>query len=156
MKPVKTTVEILAFKALNRSIDQFWVNWAIDMLTAGYDTEHLKMLAVEIQPFNQFEMQMLTDKVLDELQLSYNNKDQIIKNYVSYLIDKSLNGELNSFSVLSILKDIYLELDCEEDLEDFNQLYFAKDDLFHSPVQWYWHGATQENIDDIIIEYFKK
>lgn len=83
MKPVKTTAEILAFKALNRDIDKAWVDWAVDMLIAGYDSEHLTILAGESEPFNQFQIQELADKVLAELQLDYSNKDQTIKNYAN-------------------------------------------------------------------------
>lgn len=155
MKPVNSTPEILAFKALNRDIDKTWVNWAIDMLKAGYDTEYLTILAGESEPFNQFQMQELTDKVLTELQLKYSDKDQTIKNYASYLIDKSLDGELDSFKVLDILKDICIELDYVKYLYDFYSLYFAKDDLSYSEIQWYWDGATRQNIDKIITDYFK-
>ncbi|HYG38322.1 MAG TPA: hypothetical protein VD908_06880 [Cytophagales bacterium] len=153
MKPVKTTAEILAFKAFNRDIDENWVDWAVDMLTAGYDTENLTILAGESEPFNQFQMQELADKVLSELKLDYSDKDEAIKNYACYLIDKSLDGELD-FKVLDILKDICIELDYEKYLYDFYSLYFAKDDLSYSENQWYWDGATKENIDKIITNYF--
>jgi hypothetical protein len=86
MKPVKSTAEILAFKALNRDVDKTWVDWAVDMLIAGFDTEHLTILAGESEPFNQFQMQELAEKVLVELQLDYSDKDQTIKNYACYLI----------------------------------------------------------------------
>jgi hypothetical protein len=155
MKPVKTTVEILAFKALNRDVDQTFVDWAVDMLMAGYDTEYLTILAGGSEPFNQFQMQELTDKVLAELQLDYSDKDQTIKNYACYLIDKSLAGKLDNFKVLDILKDICIELDYEKYLYDFYSLYFAKDDLSYSENQWYWGGATRENIEKIITDYFK-
>jgi hypothetical protein len=154
MKPVKTTSEILAFKALNRDIDKAWVDWAVDMLMAGYDTEHLTILAGESEPFNQFQMQELADKVLAELQLDYSDKDQTIKNYACYLIDKSLDGELDNFKVLGILKDICIELDYEKYLYDFYSLYFAKDDLSYSENQWYWDGAKRDNIEKIITDYF--
>jgi hypothetical protein len=154
MKPVKTTAEILAFKALNRDIDKAWVDWAVDMLMAGYDTEHLIILAGESEPFNQFQMQELADKVLTELQLDYSDKDHAIKKYACYLIDKSLDGELDNFKVLDILKDICIELDYEKYLYDFYSLYFAKDDLSYSENQWYWDGATRENIEKIIADYF--
>ena len=80
MKPVKTTAEILAFKALNRDVDKTWVNWTVDLLIAGFNTEHLTILAGESEPFNQFQRQELADKVLAELQLDYSDKDQPIKN----------------------------------------------------------------------------
>lgn len=154
MKPVKSTAEILAFKVLNRDIDKTWVDWAVDMLMTGFDTEHLTILAGESEPFNQFQMQELTNKVLAELQLDYSDKDQTIKNYACYLIDKSLCGELDNFKVLLILKNICIKLDYEKYLYDFYLLYFAKDDLLYSDNQWYWKGATRENIDKIIVDYF--
>jgi len=54
MKSVKSTTEILAFKALNRDINKTWVDWAVEMLMAGFDTENLTILAGEFEPFNQF------------------------------------------------------------------------------------------------------
>jgi hypothetical protein len=38
---VKTTPAILAYKALNRNIDKFWIDWAVEMLMNGFDTENL-------------------------------------------------------------------------------------------------------------------
>lgn len=154
MKPVKSTAEILAFKALNRDINKTQVDWAVEMLVAGFDNENLVILAGEFEPYNQFQLQNLTTKVLDELQLDYSDKDQTIKNYACYLIDKSLNGELDNFKVLDTLKDICIELDYEKYLYDFYSLYFAKDDLSYSENQWYWDGATRENIEKIITDYF--
>ena len=154
MKPVKSTAGILACKALNRDIDLTWVDWAIDMLMEGYDTEHLIILAGESEPFNQFQMHELADKVIAELKLDYSDKDQTIKNYACFLIDKSLNGELEKVKVLDILKDICIERDYINYLYDFYMLYFAYDDLTYSEAQWYWDGATRENIDKIIMDYF--
>ena len=155
MKPVKKTFEILAFKALNRDIDgRVLVDWAIDMLVAGYNTEYLTILAGETEPFNPFQMEKLTDNVLSELRLDYSDVEQTIKNYAYYLIDISINSELDSFKVLNILKDICLELEYEEFLMEFYMLYHAKDDLIYSENQHYWDGATRENIDQIISEYF--
>lgn len=47
------TAEILTFKALNRDIDKNWVEWEVDILMAGFDTEHLTILTVESEPFNR-------------------------------------------------------------------------------------------------------
>ena len=154
MKPVKSTVEILAFKALNRDINKTWVNWAVEMLMAGFDTENLAILAGEFEPYNQFQLHDLTTKVLDELQLDYSNKEQTIKNYACYLIDQSLCKEVESIKVLDILKDICIELDYEKYLYHFYILYFAKDSLMDSDDQWYLDGADKNNIDKIIEDYF--
>jgi hypothetical protein len=34
-------------------------------------------------------------------------------------------------------------------------LYFAKDDLNESEIQWYWDGADRTNIDQIIGKVFE-
>lgn len=38
---------------------------------------------------------------------------------------------------------------------DFYLLYFAKDDLNESEIQWYWNGADRINIDQIIRKVFE-
>lgn len=154
MKPIISTVEILAFKALNRNIDRTWVNWAVEMLLAGFDTENLAILAGESEPFNQFYLQDLTNKILSELQLDYLDKDQAIKNYACYLIDKAQNGEMEPITVLGIIKDICIELDMEKYLYQFYLLYFAKTDLLESVNQWYIDGVDRNNIDIVIADYF--
>ena len=154
MKPVESTAEILAFKALNRDIDKFWVDWAVDMLLAGFDTENLIILAGESEPFNQFQMQKLTDKVLYELRFDPSDKEKTINNYVYYLVSKALSGNVDTFEVLELLKDLCIELDLEDYLYDFYLLYFAKDDLSYSDNQWYWEGADKDNIDVVIRKFF--
>jgi hypothetical protein len=66
---VPSTKEILAWRALNRSVDESWVDWAVSMLQAGHDTLHLAILAGEAEPFNQFEMTAIVDKALAGLGL---------------------------------------------------------------------------------------
>ena len=156
MKLIISTAEIVALKALNRNVDEKWVDWAVDMLVAGFDTEHLVILAGESKPYNQFQLQILTDKVFNEMHLDYSDKDKAIKNYACYLIDKVLNNDIEILKVLNFLKDICIELDYEKYLFDFYLLYFTKVDLSYSENQYYWNGATRENIDSIIIDYFTK
>ncbi|MET4084175.1 hypothetical protein ABIB40_004149 [Pedobacter sp. UYP30] len=135
MKPVESTTEILTLKALNRNINMTWVEWAIEMLTAGFDTENLAILAGESEPFNQFQLQDLTTKVLEELELNYSDREQVIKNYACYLIDKVRNKEIDTIKALEVLKDIYIELDMETYLNHFYLLYFTKTDLLESENQ---------------------
>ena len=61
MKPIDSTAEILAFKMLGHSINKKWITWAYDMISAGFETESLLILAGEQEPFNQFEIQRLTN-----------------------------------------------------------------------------------------------
>lgn len=154
MKPVASTAEILAFKALNRNADKRWVDWAVDMLMEGFDTEYLVILAGMSSPFDQFEMQRITDKALRENDLHYSDKNKVITQYVHYLLEKGIKGDIPSFTILTILKEIYLELDYEGSLQQFYLLYYAKDDLQYSEDQWYVNGVDRNNIEEAIMIYF--
>lgn len=150
MKPIPSTAEILAYKVLNRNIDEIWINWAVDMLMTGFDTEHLVELAGASVNDGHFELQTLATKALHELNLDYTDKDQIIRNYISYLILLSLDGIMPAIKVLKILYDIYLEFDDEAYLKGFAHLYYAMDDLLIDGVQWY------TDIDSVVRDYFVK
>src|SRR5579862_290034 len=127
MKPIKSTAEILFFKMLDWNVDKKWVDWAYDMLYAGFETENLVTLAGETEPYNQFELKRLTDKVFKELGLNWDDRELVYKNYACYLVGEAINGRMESINVLYILKDIYLGEDFEPPYTDFYDLYYAYD-----------------------------
>jgi len=155
MVPVRSTAEILAYKILNRLTDNKWLEWAYQMLLAGFETESLLILAGMSRPLEYFEMRNLTDKVLQELQIDYSAEDSVIENYASYLAQQSLSGEIKPFYVLDKLKDIHTELDYYSPLSDFYSLYFAWVDLQVVEDQWYINGVDRSNIDQAITDCFK-
>ncbi|HEX7904411.1 MAG TPA: hypothetical protein VF487_11060 [Chitinophagaceae bacterium] len=155
MEFIDSTYKILALKSLHRSVDEKWAEWAIDMLTTGFDSEHLRILAGIEKPYNQFYLQDLTDKVFKELNLDYSKQEEVIRNYTYYLVSEVLNGKNHLFIVLRLLKDMYEEIDYQKEYQDFYLLYWAKDDLENSNVQWYWPDADRNNIDKVILDYFK-
>ncbi|RYZ27993.1 MAG: hypothetical protein EOO10_11010 [Chitinophagaceae bacterium] len=152
---VLSTYKVLKAKAFNENIDETWIDWALEMIEAGYESENLYMLAGETKPYNQFALQELTNKVLKDLNLEYSDKDAVIRDYVYYLISSSVDRPETYYKTLRELKNICIELDMDSQYMDFYLLYFAKDDLLVDEVQWYWDGATRENIDQIISERFK-
>lgn len=155
MKYIRSTYEIMAFKVLNRDIDEGWVNWAYEMMLSGAETENLVILAGISAPFHQFPLQELTTRVFNELQLDLSAKDSIVKGYVNYLIEETLTGKRDVLSILKTFKDLYYEMDHAIFLRDFHLLYFAKDDLLEYEDQWYWPNANRGNIDSIITERFE-
>lgn len=156
MNTVRSTSEILAFKILNRNVDTVWINWAVDMLIAGHSSESLLYLAGENEKTNQFELQNLANKTLNELALDYSNYEKVIKDYVCYLLDKAILKEKKYTSVLETLKNLCVELDYDSSLYDFYSLYYAWEDLKYDDHQWYWDNATKKNINQIIEDYFNK
>lgn len=145
-----STKAILAFRSLERDIDEQWVDWAVSMMLQNYDTPHLNMLAGISPPFYQPELIPIADKALKELGLDWSDKEKAVRDYIVELLEKMLNGELSKKYVLGEIKDIHVEEDFRDDLYDFYLLYYALDDLEISEVQWYWKGADRKNIDGII------
>ena len=141
---------------LDRLTDGVWIDWAYEMLLAGFETDNLLILAGMGQEREYFEMRTLTAKVLAELKLDYSNTDKVIIDYVIYLSKQATNGEMPPFEVLSEVTDIYIEMDYYEPLQQFYLLYFAREDLLHDEVQWYINGVDRSNIDQMIIDYFKE
>ena len=79
MKPVDSTAEILIWKHFNKSVDEKWSFWAVDMMMAGFDTEHIVELAGISKPYNQFELGALTDRVFNELRIDFSDQQSLIK-----------------------------------------------------------------------------
>jgi hypothetical protein len=152
--PVLSTYKILMQKSMNHFIDESWTDWAIEMMEAGFESENLYILAGQTKPYNQFELQDLTTKVLKDLNLDYSDRDLTIKNYIYYLIKITLNDPTTYLNTLRILTDICRELDYDKNYMDFYFLYFAKDELKDFDNQYYWGGANRNNIDIIIVEKF--
>ncbi len=154
-KPVLSTYKILKEKACNADIGESWADWAIEMMQVGYEAESLYQLAGISKPFNQFELQDLTNKVLNDLQLDYSDKQKTIKNYIYFLLKSNLEKTDKYYEVLKEFRDIYYELDMESEFQDLALLYWAKDDLIYDENQHYWDGANRTNIDKIIREQFE-
>lgn len=154
LKPVESTYKIVTWKCLNRSVDEKWSDWAVEMMSKGFETEHLIELAGISKPYNQFELKELTDKVFEELNLDYKNQDKIIVDYASFLLKQGLKNKKRTLSILTELKNLCIELDYETKLYDFYSLFFAMDDLTYSENQCYWNGADRNNIDQICTDYF--
>ncbi|WP_256006278.1 hypothetical protein [Pedobacter deserti] len=142
-------------KASNKDIDEAWIDWALEMIHAGYESDNLYILAGISGPYNQFELQKLTDKVLVDFDLCYEDKLQVMRNYIYYLISSTKSEPSKYLSTLKEIKDICIDLDMEKEYMDFYLLYYAKDELNESEVQWYWDGADRTNIDIIIRNAFQ-
>jgi hypothetical protein len=152
---VLSTYRILKAKAFNEDVDESWIDWAIEMMEAGYQSGNLYILAGITKPYNQFELQELTSKVFHDLQLDYINKEAVLNNYIYFLLFNSVNNPETYLETLRELRDIYYQLGMDSRLTNFYLLYYAKNDLTGDDVQWYWEGANRENIDNIVKEQFK-
>lgn len=156
MKPIDSTIEILIWKHFGESVNENWIQWAVDMMMAGFDTEHLVELAGINKPYNQFELAELTDKVFDELGLDFSDQQSLVINYTTFLAREVLASRRDLLKSLRVLNQLYYKADWDQMIQDFYLLYYAKEDLNYSEVQWYWDGAYRENIDQICLDRFRK
>jgi len=145
-----TTARILADRALQEPCGQQCVNWAVSMLVAGHDGRYLAMLAGLSPPYNHFELADLRDRALAEVGAPELTDVEAVRAYVAELLQFALAGEADLIETLGEVKDMYIAYGYPRDIQDFYSLYFAYDALRDSVVQWYWNGATQENIIDLI------
>ena len=163
MNVILSTEEILLLTVLDKEIDEKWIDWALEMLSNGIETDNMYILAGEKVPMNQFEAKKLIEKIFDELKIDYTNKDKIIKNFVGYLIQKVNKNEIDKFEMLNKIYLLYLELDRINYLQDFYLLYLAKCDfnIHNQEISFYWNiedtnrGVLKKDIDNEILKYFE-
>jgi len=154
MHPVPSTCKMIWHKAFERSFDECWVDWAIEMIEAGFESENLYMLAGSNRPFYHFEMSALTTAVMKDLSLDYSDKHIATRNYAYSLIKEALDNPGKVITALHHLQEFYYLLDRDELYSDFYLLYLAVIELRDIGYQFYWEGANLENIDAIIRDRF--
>ena len=154
IKPILSTYKILKDKVFDFDIDESWIEWAVEMMQAGFQVESLYQLAGISKPFNQFELQELTNSVLQDLKLEFTDKEKVVRDYVYHIISNAVDNPKLYIETLREINNIYIDLNMEQEYTQFHLLYFAKSDLLETENQWYWDGANQTNIDMIIKEQF--
>lgn len=158
MEPVKSTARIVFFKALNKDFNRKLLEqWAIDMMLAGCDNEDVVTLAGDTDTYSQGELSQLVGNAFNSLEIDYSNIDRAITKYISYLIDAGRDNGLSLFTVLEELTDVHMALNYNNrELDSFYQLYNAKVDFLYGDSQYYWDGATKDNIDEIVLGCFNE
>jgi hypothetical protein len=151
MLPV-TTARILTDKALQETCGRQCVDWAIGLLERGQDSPHLRQLAGMLPPYNHFEIAALRDRTIEELKIAEVAPAEVIREYAAEVIRCALDGDLDVIIALKIVADLCVADKYPPDLMDFYCLYFAHIDLQDGGMQWYWNGATRDNIDEIFRE----
>jgi hypothetical protein len=147
-----TTTKILALKALERRCGQECVDWAITMLEQGASQKSIGVLAGMTPPFNHFEMASLRDRALLDVGASKPTHSLAIQAYAGELALEALAGDIDTFRLLEELAELCIAEGYASELYDCYLLHFAWLDLRRGEVQWYWPGATQENIDQLVKE----
>ena len=147
-----TTARILAERALEMACGQLCVDWAVGLLVEGHSGHYVQMLASLDPPLNPFEVADLRDRTLREMGASALVGPQAILTYARELLIGLLQGQGEIVDVLATLKDLCIRHDYDRDLFDFYRLFFAYRDLQTTANQWYWPGASRDNIESIVLQ----
>lgn len=145
------TIEALALTTLNRVVDGRWVDWAVEMLDAGYESSSLVRLAGEPQPFNAFEMDSLVRRVFEELHLPMpvDGKRAALA-LASVWVERFLSGEAPMGVTLQKLSHLYFEAVSMPELSVFYLMQEGLRDLQDCEYSTHLPELTSENAEPLV------
>jgi len=151
-----TTACIQTRKVIQATCGQECVDWAIGLLEVGHDSHYLRLLIGMSPPFNHFEVTSYRDGLLKELGLSEFDPATCICEYSKEQMQKTLDGELDLIETLEEVSFLHESNGYIRGIQDFYLLCSAYEELQGTLHQWYWPGATLENIHSLVRAKMKK
>lgn len=149
---VPVTCEILALTVFGEDIiNQRWVEWANDMLKAGFINKTMKCLASGAFPDNQTDLKERVNVLIREFNMEQTN-EEILSNYIWFLLMEQDRGKRSVLEVVQCLDDLYL-LSGIPELYDYHLLFNAKTALIGSGKQNFWvnYELSVDNVDSYIL-----
>ena len=153
--PLVTTARLFANQALQLACGQECIDWAVGKLEDGSDGPYLRILAGRCPPYNHFEIADDRDRAFEELGLRYPGDSAAIGLYGAECMRIILDGGEDPGVTLRTLRDMCIARGYQE-LYEFYLLSFAYERLQAGEEQFYWQGATRENIRTIIRDEAEK
>lgn len=147
------TYKIVAFAEIPDFNSDECIDWALEMLNAGFETPNLLILAGLTKPTNYFEALKYLKETLEDLNIPVKYGEEGIISYSSYFVKKVAYSK----NISENLKQLYIyctSKDYNKIIYDFYLLYWAWDDLNYGfETQEYWPEANKENIEKIVTDY---
>lgn len=144
------TYKVVAYQAVPNFIWDEAVDWALDMIELGFDTESLLILAGLTKPLNYFETVSYLNAAISELGLQFRSGDEGIISYSSFYVNQ-IAQSIRIRENLGKLSEFVPQVDYPSSIYDFYSLYWAWDDLDDVDMQWYYDGATLDNIEQLAV-----
>ena len=147
------TYKIVAYQDIQEVDSNESVDWAIEMLELGFETESLLMLASFNKPTNYFEVINYVKKSIEELKLEVKSGNDAIMSYSAFYVHK-IAKKNNIRENLTELYKYCQKWNYEDLVYDFYLLYWAWGDIDYEDIDYssYWEGANKENIEGIVIK----
>lgn len=125
------------------------VDWAIDLIRQGKETDNVLMLASFSKPIDRFEISPYVTNVLNDLGL----EELDYKSAVIAETHYHLNEILNDRQIRKNLQSLYqlcVDNDYESGLMNFYLIYHGWDELEEIGVNFYFDGADLDNIEEVL------
>lgn len=154
------TQDISKLIQAHMAVDQFeydvTVDWAIDLILQGKETENVLMLASFSKPVDAIEIRPYVNAVLKDLGLDERKGDDAVNSKIQYHLIEIVN-ENGIRKNLNLLYKLFLDRDCFNNddkyrLLPFYLLYHGWDELESIGANYYFEGADLDNIEEVIKE----
>jgi len=125
------------------------VDWAIDLIRQGKETDNVLMLAAFSEPIDRFEISPYVTNVLNDFGL----EELDYKSAVIAETHYHLNEILNDRQIRKNLQSLYqlcVDNDYESGLMNFYLIYHGWDELEEIGVNYYFEGADLDNIEEVL------
>lgn len=123
------------------------VDWAIDLIRQGKETENVLMLASFSQPIDRFEISPYVTNVLNDLGLEELDYKSAVIAETHYHLNEILSGHEIRKNLQSLYQ-LCVDNDYESGLMTFYLIYHGWDELEEMGVNYYFDGADLNNIED--------
>lgn len=145
----KYTVLLQGHKGIDLFDYDTAVDWAIDMLRRGVETENMLIISSFSKPVDKEEIKPYVSGVLKDLGLEEKTSEQSIIAHAHYYLARILE-HVEERKNLSALYKLCLEADYKYGLTPFYLLWFAWSDLEEKGYNYYYETATLDNFEDIL------
>jgi hypothetical protein len=154
------TQDISKLIQAHMALDQFeydvTIDWAIDLIEQGKETENILILASFSKPVDAIEIRPYVNSVLLDLGLDERKGDDAVNSKIQFHLIEIIN-ENQIRKNLNLLYKLFLDKDCFSNddkygLMPFYLLYHGWDELESIGVNYYFEGADLNNIEEVIQE----
>ena len=136
------------------------VDWAIDLIERGLETDNVLMLASFSKPVNSVEIRPYVSGVLADLDIEEKEGDEAVQALVQYYLTNILNN-ISIRDNLTLIHNLFIEKDFFQredqfELIPFYLLYHGWSELEEIGANYYFEGADLDNIETVIKEQAQK
>ena len=159
------TYKVVAYRAIEPVDSNESIDWAVEMMLVGYESQALDILAGILKPTTYREVIDYVEAAVRELGLQMKTGEDALLSYASYYLRHMANGQ----EVKAHLKALYKfytvsEPYFEPPFHDFYRLYWAWHDIDYfeqhptgyATHDFYWAGSDKTNIESFVIGEAKK